>query len=112
MDEETSLELLREQHSTLSASYDALMAACKNDEQRTQLRRAKLRAAENLAEARLRIFEENDPAVRELTTRLKEIETQLKDALGAFQNVQRALDVATAAVDLGKRLIELGRSDE
>ncbi len=111
MNGNASLELLQEQHSMLSSKLVDLMAACKTSEQRRELRKAMLLASENLAEARLRVFDENESAVSGLITQLKNVESQLRSSLNAFHEVEQVLGVVTAAVSLGQSLVALGQEE-
>ena len=107
MDENVGLNLLLEAHGILSRNLIQKALECETDEQRRELLETFLTASNNLEKARNRIFNEGDPAVRDLITQLQDATTQLKDALEGQKKIGEVLGVLAAAVNIGKTLVSL-----
>jgi hypothetical protein len=107
MPESQSFEALKEQYFTLDTSFNELLAACQDDDQRNLLRRDYVTARSNFLTARNRIFDDNDPMVSSLITEMAESQGKIEAALSGLQDIVTTLQIITAGVRLGSSLVSL-----
>lgn len=110
MPEENAFDNLQKLYFTLDCNFNKLFANCKTNQQRDQLRSSYVNARDNFWEARKRVFQENDPLVKNLTDDLKAAQKQIEKFLKNLQDIAETLKVIAAAVNIGSSLITLGSS--
>ncbi len=107
MAESETLGSLKNQYFLLKDNLSDLLAKCKNEDQKTQLRGAYEESFDNFQKARLKVFQENDPAVQGLNEQLKDTQTQIQKLLQSEQDILTIIQVISSAVSLGTKLLSL-----
>ena len=108
MADSPSFKELKETYFLLDRNFNKLFAACTNEEQRDRLRMSYVTARDTFWEARLRVFQQNDPLVKKLTQDVKDAKDKISGMLNNLKEIVKVLDAITAVVHLGSSLITLG----
>jgi hypothetical protein len=88
--EMTAFNLIKERYFQLDKDFDLMMSACKNDEEKKQLKQDYIISRANYRKSLNLNFEENDPIVKDLTGQLAKLEDRInKDIknLGITANI-------------------------
>lgn len=103
-----TLETLKGLYFFLDANFEDLLNDCTDDGQRLQLRHDYVVARDGFYQARNLIFNDDDPVVGALSTRLADAQKQMQSMLTNLKDIVQMLNLVTDAVDLASRLVVLG----
>lgn len=107
MTHQRALESLRRQYFWLDSHFDDLHSHCTSSAERSRLRAAYVGSRDNLRDARLRIFIDQDPTAGLLLAELQSAMDRIEEVvgLGFFDG---ALQLVTLAVSTASRLVGCG----
>ncbi len=108
MPESASFGALKELYFSLDRNFARLFAACQTNEQRDQLRRDYATARDNFQRAVNLVFQENNDAVKSLTTELSAAQSDINRALENLQDIAALLQMIAKTVQVGSSLVALG----
>jgi hypothetical protein len=104
----TTLDTLKSLYFFLDENFEDLLNDCTNDNQRQQLRHDYVVVRDGFYQARNLVFNDDDPVVSTLSTRLADAQKQMQSMLSNLKDIVQMLNLVTDAVNLASRLVVLG----
>lgn len=102
-----ALNSLESQYIVLTQNLAATLAACKTDDQRTDIRTQYVQARRNYWNSINEVFHDDDPAIEGLVAQMNSAHDSLQKMTQNLANVAQVITTITTAVKIGTELASM-----